>query len=189
MDRTATVNNIFLFFFFESTHEIAKDETAGIKKGGTAWTCGGCCFASLSLWRWMTGGKAVFLDHADNNLIQRSSDDGVCKRETSDGCSWCKKRVVGELQAVERARSDTRLRRDAYSYVMDLCYMFGSEPVRTAVGFFLFCSQKRQDKIQFILQKKLFRVLASHPVPHRSSQQFERTIEVVRSKWKWIEFH
>ena len=33
VDRTATVNNIFCFFFFESTHEIAKDETAGIKKG------------------------------------------------------------------------------------------------------------------------------------------------------------
>ena len=27
------VNNIFCFFFFESTHEIAKDETAGMKKG------------------------------------------------------------------------------------------------------------------------------------------------------------
>ena len=34
VDRTATVNNIFCFrIFFESTHEIAKDESAGIKKG------------------------------------------------------------------------------------------------------------------------------------------------------------
>ena len=111
----------------------------------------------------MTGGKAVFLDHADNNLIQRSSDDGVCKRETSDGCSWCKKRVVGELQAVERARSDTRQRRDAYSYVMDLCYVW----FRTAVTVFLFCSQKRQDSIHHA--KKMF---SSSRIASRSASQF-----------------
>ena len=62
--------------------------------------------------------------------------------------------------------------------------MFGSE---RRLRFF--CSVLKNAKIQFIMQKKCFRVLASHPVPHRSSQQFERTIEVVRSKWKWIEFH